>query len=170
MLVVSDASPINVLIRIGYVQILPFLFGRVVIPPIVAEEMSHPNTPQSVRAWLAESPEWLEIRRPSSIDESLGLDSGECEAICLARELGADLLLVDDLKARRAALQYGLTITGTIGVLEQASKRGIVCLSDAFDRLRSTDFSVSDELLRRVLARHREDRLPRQDGHPGAAD
>ncbi len=56
MLVVSDASPLNVLIRIGLVDVLERLFGRVVIPPVVAREMSHPQTPAVVRDWLANRP------------------------------------------------------------------------------------------------------------------
>jgi len=153
MLVVADASPLNVLIRIELIDVLEKLFGRVVIPPAVVKEMSHPNTPRVVREWLAIRPSWLDIRAPSALDTSLGLDPGECEAICLARELRADLLLVDDLRARRAAQRLGLNITGTIGVLELAAGRGLLDLQTALDRIRQTDFSVSDELLDAAIRR-----------------
>ena len=153
MLVVSDASPLNVLIRIELVSILETLFGRVVIPPAVAREMSHPNAPVAVREWLARRPSWIEIREPSATDLSLALDPGECEAICLAMQLGADLLLVDDLKARRVARRLGLAITGTIGILESAAERRLIDLPTALDRLRRTDFSISEDLLRAALRR-----------------
>ena len=157
-LVVSDASPINVLIRIGLVDVLEPLFGRVVIPPAVAREMSHPNTPTVVREWLAKHPPWIEVREPLVLDTGLALDPGECEAICLARQLKAELLLVDDLKARRVARRLGLTITGTIGILESAAEHQLLELADALGRLRQTDFAVSEDLLKAALRRDAERR------------
>jgi predicted nucleic acid-binding protein len=50
MIVVSDASPVNVLMRIGYVDVLPILFQSVIIPPAVASELSHSSTPEVVRS------------------------------------------------------------------------------------------------------------------------
>ena len=66
MLVVSDASPVNVLIRIGQINVLPILFKAVVVPTAVAEEMSQPATPQVVRDWLDRPPPWFSVRAPSS--------------------------------------------------------------------------------------------------------
>jgi predicted nucleic acid-binding protein len=84
MIVISDASPMNVLAQIGYVDFLPTLFGRVLIPPAVAGELSHARTPESVRAWLSSQPGWLEIRSPSRIDPTIRIDDpGEREAISL---------------------------------------------------------------------------------------
>jgi len=155
MIVVSDASPVNVLVRIGHIDVLPQLFGRVLIPPAVVAELCHENTPQVVRAWLTSRPPWLEVRAPSRIDLTLGFDDpGEVEAISLAIEMRADLLLADDKKARRAAQERGLTITGAIGVLELAAVRELLSLPDAFTRIRTTDFSVSDGILQAALARH----------------
>jgi uncharacterized protein len=59
MIVVSDASPLNVLVRIGLVEILHALFGSVIIPPAVASELLHSATPQTVLNWLAERPAWV---------------------------------------------------------------------------------------------------------------
>jgi predicted nucleic acid-binding protein len=64
MIVVSDSSPLNILIRIGCVEVLPKLFGAVVIPPAVAAELSHPATPESIRKWLATPPVWLRVQAP----------------------------------------------------------------------------------------------------------
>lgn len=154
MIVVSDASPLNALVRIRCADVLPALFGRVLIPPAVAAELSHSGTPELVRTWLAARPDWLEIRGPLQIDVTLDFDDpGEREAISLALELKADLLLVDDKKARRAATQRGLAITGVVGVLELASARNLLILSDALDRLRGTDFIVADEILQDALRR-----------------
>ncbi|MFN0136100.1 MAG: hypothetical protein ACKVS9_08300 [Phycisphaerae bacterium] len=89
MIVVSDATPLIVLIRIECESILPNLFGSVITTPTVVREMSHANPPASVRAWIAAAPGWLVIRAPVSIDASMGIDPGEREAISLALELRA---------------------------------------------------------------------------------
>ena len=154
MIVVSDASPLNVLVRIGHVEILSNLFGSVIIPPAVAAELTHARTPDPVRTWLATPPPWLEIRSPKKIDATLTMDDrGEVEAISLALELKADFLLADDRKARRAARERGLPITGAVGVLELAAARGLLNLAHAFDRLKTTDFNVSEDILRDALER-----------------
>ena len=154
MIVVSDASPLNLLIRIGHVDALATLFGTVVIPPAVAAELSHARTPETVRTWIATPPAWLEIRTPSMFDATLAMDDlGEVEAISLALELKADLLLADDRKARRAARERGLRITGAVGVLELASARGLLSLEIAFEHLRATDFNIAERVLTEALKR-----------------
>jgi len=154
MIVVSDASPLNVLVRIGYVDTLPVLFETVFIPPAVAGELSHARTPSIVRDWLASNPRWLIVKAPARDDLSLGLDDvGEREAISLALEINADLLLADDRKARRVAMARGLSITGAVGVLEAASAKKLLDLPEAINRLRATDFKIADSILESALAR-----------------
>ena len=153
MLVISDASPINVLVRIKLIHILPKLYGRVLIPPAVADELNDPRAPQDVRDFMAGSPTWVEIGAPSSLLDLPSIGLGERAAISLACERKADLLLIDDKRGRRAALRLNLRIVGTIGVLELAASRGLASLQEAFDRIRKTDFSASDELLDAALAR-----------------
>jgi predicted nucleic acid-binding protein len=154
MIVVSDASPVNLLVRIGYIDVLPMLFESVIMPPAVASELSHSSTPEVVRTWMAEHHVWLTIRAPLKIDPTLELeDPGEVEAISLALELKADLLLADDRKARRVASQHGLVITGAVGVLELASARNLLSLQDAFNRVRQTDFRVAEHILQQALDR-----------------
>ena len=67
MIVVSDATPLNILVRVGEVDVLPKLFGRVIAPGAVLEALSKPQTPELLRAWSSSPPSWLEIRSPSSI-------------------------------------------------------------------------------------------------------
>jgi predicted nucleic acid-binding protein len=155
VLVVSDATPINILLRLGQEFILPRLFGEVVIPEAVAREMAHAAAPAVVRAFVQTQPAWLLVRTPSIVDAALRLGAGEREAIALARELAADLLLVDDRKARRTAATLGLRITGTLGVLLLASARGLIDLDQVLLRLEQTDFSVSPELLDEIRRQHR---------------
>lgn len=103
MIVVSDTSPVNYLVLIGHVDVLPVLFDRVVAPPAVITELLHPGSPPPVRAWATTPPGWQEIVPPSTVDPSLKLGAGETEAICVARELNAQLLLVDERKATSVA-------------------------------------------------------------------
>jgi predicted nucleic acid-binding protein len=63
--IVSDTTPLNYLVLIEAVDILPRLYTRVLIPPAVREELNQPNTPELVRSWLAQSPSWLEVVSPS---------------------------------------------------------------------------------------------------------
>ncbi len=85
MIVVSDASPLNLLVRIGHVDVLPTLFGAVFVPPAVVAELSHPSTPDVIRNWFASKPPWLQVKAPVRIDPTLDFDdTGEREAISLA--------------------------------------------------------------------------------------
>src|SRR4051812_18196471 len=104
MLVVADASPLVGLVRIGHADVLPALFGEVVIPPKVAEELTNPRRPVEVRAFMASPPAWLSVRAPTRLEPIADLDAGELEAISLATELRADLLLIDEAKGREAAI------------------------------------------------------------------
>ena len=91
MIVVADTSPLNYLVLIGHIEVLPYFYQRVLIPPFVWEELQDANTPDMVRVWAARPPAWLEqhsLRNPP--DASLNfLDRGEREAITLALEVGA---------------------------------------------------------------------------------
>ncbi len=82
------------------------------------------------------------------------LGEPEREAIQLARELKADLLLVDDLRPRRIAMSLGITVIGTIGILERAARQRLIDLEGCFRQLRQIDFYVSDKLLAAALRRH----------------
>jgi predicted nucleic acid-binding protein len=153
MLVVSDASPLNVLVRTSLVGVLPALYKEVTIPSAVASEMSDPRAPSVIRAFIGVPPAWLVIRTPSKLLPLPGLDPGERAAISLARELPADLLLIDEKRGRRAAQDLHLPFVGTIGMLESAAARNLIDLTDALARIRQTDFSVSDEIIKLALER-----------------
>lgn len=154
MLVVADTSPIHVLVRIGYVDVLPQLFQNIVVPTIVARELAQAHYEQ-VRAFMAAPPVWLTVQEPQVIVAIPKIHPGEEAAISLARELAADVLLIDDYEGRKAATRRGIPILGTLGVLERAATAGYVRLDEAVDRIRQTDFRVSDELLQAILDRHR---------------
>ena len=107
------------------------------------------------------NPEWLQVRAPREIDPTIEFsDAGEREAISLAIELQADLVLVDDRRARQAAVKRGLVVTGAVGVLEAAARKNLVRLPEVVAKLRQTDFliasSILDAALQRDATRHRE--------------
>jgi predicted nucleic acid-binding protein len=86
MIVVADSSPLRYLILIEHAQVLPALYGRVLIPPAVASKLNRQRTPPLVRAWLAQKPAWLEVCVPQRPSTALAahLGAGEQEAIALA--------------------------------------------------------------------------------------
>jgi predicted nucleic acid-binding protein len=156
MIVVADTSPLRYLVVIEHDFLLPALYGRVLIPPAVADELNHESTPKVVRAWLAGPPSWLEIRQPAhSLDPAVDLDSGEREAICLAEEVAADLLLVDEWAARMEAERRRLRAIGTLRVLADGAGGGFCNLEIAFERLRQTNFRVTAELFESLLDEYR---------------
>ena len=155
MLVIADNSPLRYLIVIDCVHVLPVLFGRVLLPVAVVEELQHPHTPAVVRAWMTRPPAWLEVRAITGApDVSVAeLEAGEQEAIVLARELHADLLLIDDGKGREIAFGQGLRPMGTVGVLEQAAISGLVDFPTVIARLLHTNFRITADIINDALAR-----------------
>lgn len=156
MKVVSDTSPICYLLLIGEIELLPALFGRIYVPEIVAAELKHPKAPSNLQSWMGRPPAWLEIvTAPARASYGLEqLQAGEREAILLSEDLGADLLILDDRKAREAALGRGLEVTGLLGVLGRAAEKNLIVLSEAFERLRQTSFRTDTRLLKALLDRH----------------
>jgi uncharacterized protein len=153
--VVSDTSPLHYLILCGADATLARLFERVVIPPTVFAELQHPNTPTLVQNWMKSLPAWVTVQKPSSLDPSLTVDAGELEAICLAREIHAAAVLMDDRAGRNAAAQCGLRVIGTLGLLEEAAARGWIDLPQVIDRLQQTNARLDPQLIAAALERQK---------------
>ena len=160
MIVVADTSPLNYLVRLGHAQILHWMFGAIIVPPAVFEEMQHPDAPAEVRAWAASPPPWIEQSKAVTIDVTLpvALGPGEREAISLAAEVKADLLLLDDLAAREEARARHIPLAGTLAVLLQGSLRGYLTFPLELDRLRELHFRFSSAVEAEMLARYLNDR------------
>ena len=153
--VVSDASPLNYLAIIDAVELLPRFYSSVLIPPAVAAELSNSKAPVAVVTLVRNPPSWLEIRAPSQVDYSLGLDAGETEAIALAAELGMEAILMDERKGRKQATQKGLTPVGTLTILEQAAEFGWIDFEEHVSRLRGTTFRLHPQLIEEAKQRLR---------------
>ena len=149
MIVVSDTSPITALLTIQRIDLLHQLYGDVKIPPAVAQELLayHNTLPDFIQTVaVGDSPllEQLKIQ----------LDPGEAEAIVLAKELHADLLLIDEALGREAARHEHLPIIGLMGVLLIAKKKGLVdSIRDLIERLEAeAGFYLSRQVKEKVLA------------------
>jgi predicted nucleic acid-binding protein len=155
MLVIADTSPLHYLVLIEHTAILPTLFEHVIIPSVVAEELQRPRTPAPVRAWMASPPAWLEIRVPQQplVTTTMRLGAGEREALSLAQELHADLVLLDDLEAREEAARQALAVMGTLRVLELAAERGLLDFAATMTKLETTSFHMPAQLVQDMLAR-----------------
>jgi predicted nucleic acid-binding protein len=155
MIGVADTSPLCYLILIDEVDLLPKLFGEVVIPAAVITELLHEDAPEAVRVWAANLPSWVSVQE-NPVCNTAGLERlqvGEQAAILLAESIGAELILLDEKSAPRIAAQRGMRITGTLGVLGEAAARGMVGLPAAIDRLRRTNFRCSPALMKATLDR-----------------
>jgi predicted nucleic acid-binding protein len=155
IVVVADTSPLNYLVQIRCHELLPALYERVFVPTAVISELDHARTPPIVRAWLGQLPKWIEVRQVQSLPDAAiaGLDPGEREAIQLAREEHADLLLMHERAGVNLARRRGFEVTGTLGVLIQAARRGLVDILGALVDLQATDFRATRELFEEARAR-----------------
>ncbi len=150
--VVSNATPLRYLAEIRALHLLPHLFGQVVIPKAVEHELTHQHAPECIRTIIESPPEWLHIHPKQKADPSLAfLDPGEREAILLAEEIGARIVLLDEKMARDISKQRGLQCVGTLRILSDGAKHGHIDLTGAIERLRRTTFRVHPALLDRVL-------------------
>ncbi len=152
--VVSDTTPLNYLILIELVEVLPRLFGSLLLPPAVLSEMQHSKAPLPVSAWAKNPPAWAQVRTPKT-NLGLAIGRGESEAISLALEFTDSVLLVDDRKARTEAEQRGLTTIGTITILDLADDLGFLDFETALARLLSTNFHIESSLLEPVRVKIR---------------
>lgn len=155
MIVISNSSPINYLVLLDEVEILPALYERVIIPQAVSDELQDTDTPAAVREWVATRPRWLEVRQPSvPLDAApKTLHPGERDTIALGQELRADVLIMDERQGRREAQRRKLLVIGTLGVLDKAAKRGLIDLPQVIARLQQTTFYASPERFRTLLER-----------------
>jgi predicted nucleic acid-binding protein len=157
MIVVSDTSPLNYLILIDFQDVLPTLFGQIIIPQAVLNELQHTKTPEKIKHWIAAKPAWLEVRnaRSSPGNKLENLDYGEREAIFLAEELSADAILIDEKDGRREAARLGFITIGTLSVLDRAAETNLISFAEAIDKLRKTPFREPKQIVEALLNKHK---------------
>ena len=126
--VICNTSPLQYLHQLGLLHLLPALTERVIIPPAVVEELTLGRT-RGVDLSDLQALDWATIRRPTSavalpLVNDLGL--GETEVVALALESIDAIVIIDDALARQVAETLGIRLTGTLGVLLNAKRAGLV--------------------------------------------
>lgn len=113
-------------------------------------ELRHPLAPEPVRDWATNGPVWVEILSPKSTITLGQLDLGESEAIALAAEMHADVVLMDEQAGRQEAVRRGLRVAGTLSILDEAEQAGLVNFEGAVAELQKTSFRVSQTVLAEI--------------------
>lgn len=125
--IISNTTPILSLLKIGKLDLLHKMYSKVIIPKAVFEEIEN-GKDKSYYADLSKI-DWIDIIEISNVDSRsffVDLDDGEAEVLVLAKELKADLVIMDELMGRRFAKQLNYNLTGTIGVLLKAKENRII--------------------------------------------
>ena len=130
--VVSDATPLHYLILIGRDSVLEKLYQQVLVPPAVVQELRHPAAPSV----------------PARFDN---LDFGEQQALALAKEIHADFVLLDDRVARRFAENEALKVKGTLGIVADAAKAGLLNFRATVETLRRSTMHLDAKLAQRII-------------------
>jgi predicted nucleic acid-binding protein len=160
MIVICDTSPILYLLLINHLDLLPQLYGQVIIPKIVRDELVNPGAPVELQQWITNPPGWLIVQPVTSTpDATLSkLNPGEQAAITLAQECIADLLIIDERAGRRAATNLGIPIIGTLGILDEAASQGLLNFAEAIAQLTATNFRASPRLIQTLLDRYSKEK------------
>jgi predicted nucleic acid-binding protein len=150
--VVSDSSPLITLAKIRWLELLPLLYQTIAITPQVYDEVVVRGAGLTGSAEIAGS-KWIDVKPVKKADltvahQRFGLGIGELSAIMLGLELKADLVLIDEMKARKVAQERGLVVLGCVGVLEQAFGSHLLSdLPQAYRQLLASDAYVDPKIL-----------------------
>jgi predicted nucleic acid-binding protein len=147
MIIISDTTPIRYLVEIEEAHILEELFGKVIVPLAVFNELQHRKTPLAIKEWIANAPGWLEVKQAtrSMFTPERNLDIGEIEAFALAIELNATLILLDDRLATKEAVRLGIPFLSTFAILEAAARKNLLDLPAVIGKMRKTTFRLPSE-------------------------
>jgi predicted nucleic acid-binding protein len=156
MIIVSNTSPISNLANVGQLSLMSQLYGRILIPCAVYEELLDPRAGETVIT-AVRSASWIDIQSVQNHglvnDLRTRVNVGEAEAIALAIEVKAARLIIDERLGRQAARDFGVKITGVLGILLLAKRQKIIMeVKPIMDNLmEQANFRISSQLYADVL-------------------
>jgi predicted nucleic acid-binding protein len=163
--VVSDTTPLNYLILADCESVLEKLYGQLFIPPAVLAELGHASAPIQIARWAATPPPWLRVATPASIPERYkGLDLGERQALALAKEIKAELILLDDKAARRVAQGESLKVKGTLGIVADAARANLLDFAATVKKLQRTSMYLGQDVLDEIIGEFLKSKEEKRDG------
>jgi len=152
--VICNTSPLQYLHQLGLLHILPALAGEVVVPVAVEEELAI-GRKAGVSLADPKTLSWVSLRRPQSqpaLPLIHDLGPGETEVLMLALEASDPIVILDDALARRCAETLRLRLTGTVGLLLDAKRAGLIeRVAPCRDRLQALRFRLSPQTRAAVL-------------------
>jgi predicted nucleic acid-binding protein len=147
--IIGDSSALVALAVVNQLELLEKLYDKLYIPQAVFDEVTQVGKPQSdkLRQFLQSR-----VRRVNLTLTQLGLGLGELEAITLYKELDADILLIDDNRAKKYASLNGVKVIGSLGVLIKAKEHGHIEMVKTFlDEIQKSEVYISKKLIEKVL-------------------
>jgi predicted nucleic acid-binding protein len=153
MIVIADSSALVALAICEVLPLLEPLFGEIKVPQAVFQELNVTNKPQAQVLTQFLNDKITAVTLPiTNIERSGGLGKGELEAIALYKQMAADLLLIDDARAKKAAYINNVEVMGSLGVLLLAKQQDLLTeLTPLLNKLRNSDIFISDDLIERIL-------------------
>ncbi len=151
--IISNTTPIISLLKVDKLNLLKELYERVIVPTAVYLEIENGKEKQYYQDltqidWI----EIQEIRNPDSRAYFLDLDDGEAEVLILAKELNADLVIMDEIMGRRYSKQLEFNLTGTIGILLKSKEKGLIeSIKDLLTELMKKGTWLSPKLISKAI-------------------
>ena len=153
--IVTDSSPLIALAIIEQLELLPKLYPRVLIPPAVWNEVTVKGVGLPGAQAISQI-QWFEIESPPAQGVaalSILVDRGEAEALALAQAIPNSIVLLDDAQARRVAERLGISRIGTLGILRQAKKRGLISeVKPYIEQLKVSGLYIHNNVVNLVLS------------------
>lgn len=153
--IVVNSTPLIALCSIGRLDLLEKVYGRILIPQAVYDEVTEKD--DAAGRQIEQRPDWIEVVQISDRSQKqmyrARLHDGEVEVMILAQEAPvADLVIIDDNAAKKTAKFLGLRVTGTLGALIRAKRMGYISsVAAVIDELCKNGFYVDDAVRAMVL-------------------
>ncbi|MBI4781959.1 MAG: DUF3368 domain-containing protein [Oscillatoriophycideae cyanobacterium NC_groundwater_1537_Pr4_S-0.65um_50_18] len=157
--VITDTSPIQYLYQTNLLNLLPALYGQIIMPQAVADELAQGRS-QGVSLPDSDSLSWITLHQVAEsmlVPDLPNLGRGEREVLSLALTMPNALVILDDALARKYARQLNLTVAGTLGVLLKAKQIGLIeSIAPILDQLHALNFRIAQSTHAAVLKLARE--------------